>query len=385
MRLLSILPFFFIFFLLFSFNVNAINLNENYNFSTITEVHDGLTFFEQIANTSCFPNAYNNYYPSFIPSLNDSLNTTANGVAWANYTDCYPNEYNSIYFYPLDNSKSTIFHISSGFAKATVRFYFVPSGNYIYSDGKPVNLQIRNANTGIIYNQTNLTIANFNNYWNETDVSYNFTNDTDVQILLKFDDFYNYFGINFNIQFYFDYFKVEGLSCVPSVYCINDFDYKVVSANCSEAIFTYSPKLCKNFLDYSLGNTTSVKGIGKYDNETEQTTDCYDENYDEINCNSLETGTNNYFDGIALFTMGFLGIKDLSTSRFAFSLIVSLVISFVALYFGKENKNAHLIFGIAFLGSIVFFTAIGFFPAWLFIIMLVLVAYLVATTIQKGL
>jgi hypothetical protein len=383
MKLLSILPFFFIFFLLFSFNANAINLNENYNFSTISEAHDGLTFFEQIANISCFPNAYNNYYPSFIPSLNDSNNITANGVAWANYSDCYPNEYNSIYFYPLDNSKSTIFHISSGFAKASVRFYFNPSGSYVYSN--PVDLQIRNANTGIIYNQSNLTISDFANYWNETDVSYNFTNDTDVQFLLKFDDFYNYFGINFNIQFYFDYFKVEGLACVPSVYCINEFDYKVVSANCSETIFTYSPKLCKNFLDYSLGNTTSVKGIGKYDNETEQTTDCYDENYNKINCNSLEAGTNNPFDSIALFTMGFLGIKDLATSRFAFSLIVSLIISFVALYYGKENTNAHLIFGIAFLGSIIFFTAIGFFPSWLFIIMLILVAYLVATTIQKGL
>jgi hypothetical protein len=377
-----------ILFLLFISNAHAIVLNENFNFSTESEAHNGLFFISQDGNTSCFTN-YNNYYPLWLKS-----NITNNTYASTNYSNCPPSQYQTIYFYPLDNSFSTAFKVNSGLIDVQVRIQLSSNGAYIYTLDKPPYLRIRNSNNGFVYNQTNLTQIEVSRSLNELiliNVSYNFTDPTDIQIQLVFDSFYNYNGVNFWIRFLFDWFKVSGVSCTNSVYCINDFDYKITNSTCGISIKSCSPLICKNFFNYGIENLTSVKGIGCFDVDTEQTSNCYDENNNKIACNKLDPKVSNYGDTTALLIGSIMGIRNLTIAKafssLLISLIVPLLIFFVILSFSKKAKvhtdTLLIIYGIIFLAVLSMFAYINWFDRWIWGGMILLIAIIVFYLTQK--
>jgi hypothetical protein len=385
-----------ILFLLFISNAHAIVLNENFNFTTEDQAHNGLFLIEQHGNTSCFPNAYNGYYPLWIPNktaygVGDII---AFGIAFTNYSNCAPYQYNTIYFYPLDNSFSTTFKVNSGLIDVQARIYLVSNGAYNYALNKTPYLRIRNSNNGFVYNQTNLTqveLAETFTMWKLINVSYNFTDSEDIQIQLVFDDFYNYGGINYWIRFYFDYFKVSGVSCTNSIYCINDFDYKITNSTCGISIKSCSPLICKNFFDYGIENQTSVKGIGCYDVDTEQTSNCYDENNNKIACNKLDPKVSNYGDTTALLIGSIMGIRNLTIAKafssLLISLIVPLLIFFVIMSLSKKAKvhtdTLLVIYGIIFLAVLSMFAYINWFDRWIWGGMILLIAIIVFYLTQK--
>lgn len=355
----SILSSAIIFSLVLSGSCFALTVNNNFNFSSPSEMSNGILGIRD-----------NNVNLLTMTHLDNYSNSS--GVV--NFTN--GGGYATVFMiYALDNSNSTIFKVGPGVTNVQIKINNLPESTpYQYNAGT-IFIEIIDANNGTSYSRHNITPSEFtdtcfnNGNWCLWNVTHNFSSDSEVQIRVGL-AWINSFGRLFT---YVDYFLVTTDSCSPSIYCLNNFDYKNTGSSCNISYGSCSPNYCHNFLDYGLNNASYVVGIGCFDPETEQTTSCLNVNGTAINCKVLNPTISNPGDSLALAIGSLLGIRNLATAKAFSTIILAIIVSIVVGFITREEEElVGKLMILMFVSVLVGMTLIGWFPAWLMIVMIII-------------
>jgi len=355
---------FFLFLCLFSFHADAVIVNDNYNYTNMAQVSNGILY------TSSACSAY----------LNQTWNDTylgSQGIAESifDWNPCYPNTAQDFYFYAFDNSNSTIFHLAAGNTSVYLKIFNNPHTPPTNAD---TTIQIRDANNGTIYKTADINFVQCEpalTTWCYSNTSIVFNSSVEVQILGKF-TWINSIG---GWDTYIDYFMVNTSSCTAATYCTDATDYKITNSSCAVYYGSCAPLACQNILDYSLGNSSNVVGVGCYNSESEQLSGCLDIEGHAIDCPAAAIG-----DLIALAIGSILGIINLELAKAFASLVIALILTLIAGFLARKEKDwVGKIMFLILLVVLAAFAIINWFPAWLLIVLAILAAAIIAG-VSKG-
>lgn len=140
-----------------------------------------------------------------------------------------------------------------------------------------------------------------------------------------------------------------------------------------------------NFSNSVFPNGTSANQSHAYQNSS---TTCYDNNGNIVVCYIPNAPyCNSYADSLALAVGGMFGVTNCglaqNMSSIIITLIVGIIVTILLAYYGGISDGIPTIFGLVTMLMLVLFTLIGWFPAWLIVIMIVTSALAISGLLGK--
>lgn len=190
---------------------------------------------------------------------------------------------------------------------------------------------------------------------------------------------------------YLEYLNSE-LTCQEEPYCINKTRYIPTLYNGSYCIYTLEQNH-ESCFDSSISSSVSNKEDfcdpdtndfyqwNNITNEweiTENATSC------QVGANdtsSIPTGLENA--SLWLNTIGLGGFSGVLSFSFI-SIILSIIIPFIIIKYGKIEKDAGAVFLVIFIVCLAGFTTIGLFPFWFAVALIIISGFILAKTILGG-
>lgn len=177
----------------------------------------------------------------------------------------------------------------------------------------------------------------------------------------------------------------SGLNSTPladtnSITCLNMTTLKISSSCVDElGVNVECTSICQSTNCTSWGNRLPTDFCAN------ETSVCYVST--TSGCQVVEcavTPENSFAGETALYIAGFFGVSSLSLAENIFAILISLIIGFVALFLTKDSQHSAIAFVIGTISVLCGFTLMLWFPSWVFIVLLVISAYLIAQSMKLG-
>lgn len=139
-------------------------------------------------------------------------------------------------------------------------------------------------------------------------------------------------------------------------------------------------------INQSCGDACDLSNITQTSCNLNTTTTCYDADCNIVTCATSPSTTcaSNYGGQLAIWAGGMMGITDCSLSQNLLAIIMSIAVGFIALYYTKASEHSGQAFIFGTLATLIMFSVISWFPAWIMLVLIVISGYLMARSLGLG-